>query len=138
MAAFFSIIISLPISHLLFISQHKTTGKRSAAPAPPAITFISQSPFHHADYTTLSKDDKILWLYVNRDSIFLQAMYKLNILKGLPWFHFLIDDLYVIPIYVLPHFMKHMDIGFRKLLLVNMNTKNNKSNLHCFKIWTQY
>lgn len=55
-------------------------------------------------------------------------MYKLNILKGLPWFHFLIDDLYVIPIYVLPHFMKHMDIGFKKLLLVNMNTKNNKSN----------
>lgn len=50
----------------------------------------------------------------------------------------LIDDLYVIPIYVLPHFMKHMDIGFKKLLLVNMNTKNNKSNLHCFKIWTQY
>lgn len=60
-------------------------------------------------------------------------MYKLNIVKGLPWFPFLIDDLHVIPIYVLPRSMKHMAIGFKKLLLVNMNTKNNKSNSDCFK-----
>ena len=54
-------------------------------------------------------------------------------------FGFLIDNLKIILIYVLSHFMKHKDVSFKRLLPdENLDTKNNKPNSEHFKTWMKY